>query len=77
MVENNKQRVIVIHHPDFQLPGAQGINEAKNVGDLFLTGLKSKEMLDLVPEARKKELRKHVKQFKVYVVKLDKGMLPK
>lgn len=75
MVEQGKKRVVVIYHPDFQIPGAAGISEARNVGDLFLTSIKAKEMMDLVPEAKRAELEKHLQGFKVYITKLNGELL--
>ena len=75
MVAKGKKRVVIIYHPDFQIPGATGIQEARNVGDQFLMTIKAKEMMDLVPEAKRAELEAHLQKFKVYVTKVDGGTL--
>jgi len=74
--DNNRSRVVIIAHPAF-LGGKEGIEEAKNFGELILQVIKSKEMFSQVPKHHRKELKKHLEQFKILIRKVPNDVLAK
>lgn len=76
MVDDEKTRVVIISHPDFNKTGQDGILEAKSYGELI-------EQLNMNPNILKAglgeeefvQLTEHMSKYRIYVRKIPKDLL--
>lgn len=75
---NGRRRVVVIHHPDFDQPGAEGVREAKAFAEQMLQG--QQHMIEMAEESGEdlaaiEKVRQHTKAFRVLVRNLDEELI--
>lgn len=73
-----KKRTVIVSHPDFDKPGAKGIQEAKNFAEQLLAG--QKQMIDMAeksgePSAQISAVSKYVKSFKIVIRSIDDELI--
>lgn len=74
----NRRRTIIVHHPDFDIPGAQGVLEAKQFAEQLIVGQKG-----MVEHARNSgetpetilQIERYISQLRVLVRFVDEEVI--
>lgn len=73
-----KRRAVIICHPDFDAPGAAGIQQAKDFATTMLIG--QKEMISAAeksgePKDQIAKVRKHTKAYQIVIRSLEEDII--